>query len=113
MTTASVSAVSRAQTRRLAARYRALADETRLRILLALSGRKVCVCELVDELGISQPLLSFHLRALRGAGLVRSERRGRWNDYVLAPEGLEAAEVFLSDLAAAHATTSPLASCCE
>ena len=113
MATAFVATVSRSQAGRIAARYRALADATRLRILLALAGRKVCVCELVDELDISQPLLSFHLRALRSAGLVRSERRGRWNDYALAPEGLEAAEDFLSDLVASHAAAVPTVTCCS
>jgi len=98
--------------RRVAARYRALADETRLRVLLALTGREVCVCELVDELGVPQPLLSFHLRTLLGAGLVRAERRGRWNFYALDPEGLESAEDFLSDLAATHAAAVTRITCC-
>jgi ArsR family transcriptional regulator len=113
MTSTLVQTPSWSQARRIAARYRALADQTRLRILLAMAGRKVCVCELVDELGISQPLLSFHLRSLRSAGLVRSERRGRWNDYALDPAGLEAAEGFLSDLVAEHAAAAgPAVTCC-
>lgn len=98
--------------RRVAARYRALADETRLRVLLALAGREVCVCELVDELDVPQPLLSFHLRTLLSAGLVRAERRGRWNFYTLDPRGLESAEDFLSDLATTHAAAVRRVACC-
>ncbi|MBE0592056.1 MAG: winged helix-turn-helix transcriptional regulator [Gemmatimonadales bacterium] len=93
-------------------RYRALADETRLRVLLALVGREVCVCELTEELDVPQPLLSFHLRTLRDAGLVRAARRGRWNFYALDPMGLESAEDFLSDLVATHAATASRVTCC-
>jgi ArsR family transcriptional regulator len=96
-----------------AARYRALADDTRMRILIRLAGREVCVCDLVDELGVAQPLLSFHLRVLRQAGLVRAERRGRWSFYRLDAGGLEAAGDFLSDLVAEHAAAAPVgATCC-
>lgn len=95
------------------ARYRALADDTRRRILMHLVGREVCVCELADRLSVSQPLLSFHLRTLREAGLVQVERRGRWNFYMLDPSGLEAAANFLSDLVAEHAAARrPLTRCC-
>lgn len=95
------------------ARYRALADETRMRVLLRLVGRQVCVCELAEELDVTQPLLSFHLRALREASLVRVERRGRWNFYSLDAKGLEAAEDFLSDVVAAHAAAArPPSACC-
>jgi ArsR family transcriptional regulator len=75
------------QTEVALARYRALADETRMRIVLRLVGREVCVCELADDLDVPQPLLSFHLRTLREAGLVRAERRGRWSFYTLGPRG--------------------------
>ena len=100
------------QIRSEADRYQALADETRLRVLLALVGREVCVCELAGELEVPQPLLSFHLRTLRDAGLVRAARRGRWNFYTLDPMGLESAEDFLSDLVATHAAAAPRSSCC-
>jgi ArsR family transcriptional regulator len=95
------------------ARYRALADETRMRVLLRLVGGEVCVCELAEELDVTQPLLSFHLRTLREAGLVRVERRGRWNFYSLDARGVEAAVSFLSDVVAAHAAAArPYAACC-
>jgi ArsR family transcriptional regulator len=84
-----------------------------MRVLLLLVGREVCVCELAEELDVTQPLLSFHLRTLREAGLVRAERRGRWHFYSLDASGLEAAEDFLSDLVAQHASAAhPLTTCC-
>jgi ArsR family transcriptional regulator len=112
MTSTSPRKAPRPPSRRVAARYRALADETRLRVLLALTGREVCVCELVEALDVPQSLLSFHLRTLLDAGLVRAERRGRWNFYTLDAIGLESAEDFLSDLVAAHAAAPAEVTCC-
>jgi ArsR family transcriptional regulator len=68
---------------RQAARFHALADETRLQILALLRGGEHCVCELTEALEIGQSLLSFHLRTLREAGLVTDRRQGRWTYYAL------------------------------
>jgi ArsR family transcriptional regulator len=70
--------------------FSALGDSIRLRILGELTGGQQCVCELLEEIGIAPNLLSYHLRVLRDAGLVEASRRGRWVDYRLAPDGLEA-----------------------
>ncbi len=78
---------------------RALADETRLRILEALVGTETCVCELVDRLHVPQPLLSHHLKTLRRAGLVRVVKRGRWMFYSLDADALEETAAALSRLA--------------
>jgi len=61
-----------------------LGDETRFKILLTLKSGERCVCEIVKELGKEQSLISHHLRALRGCGLVKSERNGRKIKYKLA-----------------------------
>ena len=65
---------------------KALAAPVRLAVVEELSRGPRCVHELVDHLGVSQPLLSQHLRVLRGAGLVTSGRRGREVEYSLADE---------------------------
>ena len=70
--------------------FSALGDPIRLQILGELTGGQQCVCELLEEIGIAPNLLSYHLRVLRDAGLVEASRRGRWVDYRLAQEGLEA-----------------------
>jgi ArsR family transcriptional regulator, arsenate/arsenite/antimonite-responsive transcriptional repressor len=67
---------------------KALGDETRLRVLELLSGGERCVCELQADLGIAQPLLSFHLKVLRDAELVADRRAGRWAHYSLRPEAV-------------------------
>jgi len=74
----------------LARRFKALADPARIGILNMLSaGDEVCVCTLTDELGLSQPTVSHHLRLLREAGLVSVEKRGTWSYYRLQEEALE------------------------
>ncbi len=73
----------------LAARFKALADPTRVAIINSLSAAdEVCVCNLTDTFELSQPTISHHLKILREAGLVESSRRGTWAYYRLVPEAL-------------------------
>lgn len=58
-----------------------LSDETRLRILMALSQNELCVCEICEVLQESQPKISRHLSKLRDAGLVKDNRKGQWVFY--------------------------------
>ena len=75
----------------LAARFRALADPVRLRLLSLIADRgEVCACDLVVPLGISQPTVSHHLRTLFEADLVARERRGRWIHYRLVDSTVDA-----------------------
>jgi ArsR family transcriptional regulator len=74
----------------LAAKFKALADPTRLAIVNQLAAAdECCVCQL-EALGVSQPTVSHHLRILREAGLVEGERRGTWVYYRLVPEAVQA-----------------------
>jgi ArsR family transcriptional regulator len=77
----------------LAKGFAALGDPVRLQLLslLATSGEgAVCVCDLVEPVGKSQPTVSHHLKILREAGLVTSERRGTNNWYAAVPGALDA-----------------------
>lgn len=77
----------------LADGFRALADPVRLHLLsmIAANGNEgVCVCDLVEPSGRSQPTVSHHLKVLRDAGLVTSERRGTWAWYFVRPERVAA-----------------------
>ena len=68
----------------LADRLKALADPTRVGIVNRLAGcDECCVCDLTDAFALSQPTISHHLKILREAGLVESERRGTWSWYRL------------------------------
>ncbi|MGI8795060.1 MAG: metalloregulator ArsR/SmtB family transcription factor [Acidimicrobiia bacterium] len=76
----------------LAGQFKVLADPARLRLLslIAAAPDGACGCELVEPIGRSQPTVSHHLKALREAGLVESEKRGTWVWYRIVPERLEA-----------------------
>ena len=67
----------------LAAMFRALGDPTRLRVLVALARRRLCVCEISERLGLSPPAISHQLRVLRGLHLVRAKREGKHVYYQL------------------------------
>lgn len=58
--------------------HRALADPGRVRLVLALRGRELCLCQLAEWLGLSASTVSRHLAQLRRAGLVEARREGRW-----------------------------------
>jgi ArsR family transcriptional regulator len=61
--------------------FKALADPTRLRIMLLLRRRELCVCELMFILGMEQSRVSHHMRILRDAGIAEDVREGRWIIY--------------------------------
>jgi ArsR family transcriptional regulator, arsenate/arsenite/antimonite-responsive transcriptional repressor len=74
---------------RAAAAFKALADPTRVAIVNRLaSGDACCVCDLTDAFDLAQPTISHHLKVLRDAGLVESERRGTWAFYRLREDAL-------------------------
>ena len=81
----------------------AVAHPKRLAIVAALARRELCVCEIVDALGLPQPLVSHHLAALRTAGLVRDRRDAHWVYYSLVPEAIEALRACLDGVLGAGA----------
>ena len=76
--------------------FHALSDETRLEIIELLRGGERCVCELTDTLDAAQSRLSFHLRVLKDAGVVRDRKDGRWVHYELEPEAFDEIESIIS-----------------
>lgn len=82
-----------------AAVFKLLADPTRLRLLslvAASEGGECCVCDLPDALGVSQPTVSHHLKALHEGGLLAREQRGRWAWYRVEREALHQLGAVLS-----------------
>ena len=65
---------------------KALADPSRVRILMALHEGELCVCELCDALAATQSTLSTHLQVIRNAGLVSARKQGKWMYYAIAPK---------------------------
>jgi ArsR family transcriptional regulator, arsenate/arsenite/antimonite-responsive transcriptional repressor len=90
--------VEREQAARMAEVAKALGDPIRLQLVDVLRGHagKVCVCELVPLFDVSQSTLSHHLKKLRDAGVVDSERRGLWAYYYVLPDALKELSTWLS-----------------
>ena len=63
--------------------FKALSDETRLRIVKLLEKGELCVCDLTAALDMVQPKVSFHLNTLKDAGLIKDRKNGRWVHYRL------------------------------
>lgn len=75
----------------MAKRLKALADPVRLRLFSAIashSGGEACVCDISGGIDVSQPTVSHHLKVLRAAGLLTSERRASWVYYAVVPDAL-------------------------
>jgi ArsR family transcriptional regulator, arsenate/arsenite/antimonite-responsive transcriptional repressor len=83
----------------LAQIFRALGDPVRLRLVSLIGahqGGEVCVCDLTSAFNLTQPTISHHLKVLREAGIIDSERRGTWVYYRLVPAALEHMGALLS-----------------
>lgn len=90
--------VQRAQALRMAEVAKALGDPVRVQLVdvLRRHAGKVCVCELVPLFDIAQPTLSHHLKKLREAGIVDSERQGLWAYYYVRPDALSELTAWLA-----------------
>ena len=98
--------------------FKALGDPTRLRIvrMLAENG-EVCVCRIVEELGMQQPAISHHMARLKQAGLLQSRKQEQWIYYSLNIERLKTGPfAFLSEVVSLAENVKPSAEavpCCE
>jgi ArsR family transcriptional regulator, arsenate/arsenite/antimonite-responsive transcriptional repressor len=63
--------------------FKALSEETRLRIIKLLEGGELCVCDIVAALDMTQPKVSFHLGVLKNSGLLKDRKQGKWVRYRL------------------------------
>jgi ArsR family transcriptional regulator len=90
--------IERNQAKRMAEVAKALGDPVRIQLVdvLRKHAGKVCVCELVPLFDLSQPTVSHHLKILREAGIVGSEREGLWAYYYVEPGSLEGLTEWLS-----------------
>lgn len=68
--------------------FKALSDETRLRIIKLLEQGELCVCDITAALDMVQPKVSFHLSTLKEAGLIKDRKQGKWIHYSLTEKDL-------------------------
>lgn len=78
--------------------FKALADETRLKIIDMLSCGEMCACHILEEFNFTQPTLSYHMKILCDSGLVDGRREGAWMFYKLRNYAFERIPMFLSQI---------------
>ena len=82
----------------MAAKFKALSDPVRLHLLSLVAshaGGEACVCDIASGVEVSQPTVSHHLKVLRDAGLLTSQRRASWVYYAVVPETLTSLSALL------------------
>ena len=88
-----------------ASAFKALSDETRLKIIDMLSCGELCACDILEEFEITQPTLSYHMKILTESGLVNARKDGVWTRYTLNLELVHSVKTYLELI------TSDKASC--
>ena len=77
--------------------FKAFCDENRLQILTLLQDGEKCGCKLLEEMQITQPTLSHHMKILCDSGVVAGRKEGKWMHYSISQEGLDVVEDLLKD----------------
>ena len=98
--------------RKTALIFKAFCDENRIRILNLLRGGEKCACRLLEELSISQPTLSHHMKILCDSGIVVGRKEGKWMHYRISRSGVEMAKEYLNGLTDAQ-NLDEKKPCCE
>ena len=84
--------------KRVSAIFKAFCDENRVKILYILKSGEKCACKLLEEMNITQPTLSHHMKILCDSGIVNGRKDGKWTYYSISEAGIEAACKYLDSL---------------
>lgn len=98
--------------RRIAAIFKAFCDENRIRIIKLLRSGEKCACKLLEEINVTQPTLSHHMKILCDSGIVAGRKEGKWMHYSISEKGVEQAKEYLRQLTTPD-VESENKSCCE
>ena len=78
--------------------FKALCDENRIKILDMLSTGEKCACKLLEEIDVTQPTLSHHMKILCDSGIVVGRKEGKWTHYSISQKGIDEAQKYLAML---------------
>ena len=92
--------------------FKALCDARRQRILELLHGGEKCACVLMEEMGMPQSSLSYHMKILCESGIVTSREEGKWTHYQISRQGSEKAVALLKTITAVEETDAEGSRCC-
>lgn len=93
--------------------FKALCDERRQRILELLKSGEKCACVLIDEMGMPQSSLSYHMKILCDSGIVTSREEGKWTHYRISREGSDKAIELLKEITAVTEKSDGCQHCCK
>ena len=98
--------------RKTALIFKAFCDENRIRILKMLISGEKCACKMLEELNVTQPTLSHHMKILCDSGVVVSRKEGKWMHYSISAEGAKVAADCLKELTSVNCGCENK-SCCK
>lgn len=98
--------------KRLPVIFKAFCDENRIRILQLLVTGEKCACKILEELKITQPTLSHHMKILCDSGIVTGRKEGKWMYYSISKDGVDLARSCLDEITNVNSSVSDK-SCCE
>ena len=98
--------------KRIASIFKAFCDENRIRIIKLLRSGEKCACKLLEEINVTQPTLSHHMKILCDAEIVVGRKEGKWTHYSISEKGVEQAKECLRQLTTLD-VESENKSCCE
>lgn len=78
--------------------FKAFCDENRIKIIKLLQTGEKCACKLLDEINVTQPTLSHHMKILCDSGIVVGRKEGKWTHYSISAEGVERAKKYLAEM---------------
>lgn len=98
--------------KKIAGVFKAFCDENRIKIIKLLRTGEKCACKLLEEINVTQPTLSHHMKILCDAEIVVSRKEGKWTHYSISEKGVEQAKLYLQLLTSPDAEDESK-SCCE
>ena len=84
--------------KRIALIFKAFCDENRVRIIKLLRSGEKCACKILEEIHVTQPTLSHHMKILTDSGIVNVRKEGKWSHYSLSEDGIQIAIDYLSQM---------------
>ncbi len=98
--------------KKIAIIFKAFCDENRIKIIKSLRTGEKCACELLEEIHVTQPTLSHHMKILCDSGIVVDRKEGKWTHYSISQKGAEQAKEYLQLLTSFHNECTNK-SCCK
>lgn len=84
--------------KRITVIFKAFCDENRVKILMLLADGEKCACKLLEEMNVTQPTLSHHMKILCDSGIVVGRKEGKWMYYSISADGAEIAKKYIDEL---------------